>query len=151
MIVKDFRQRWATMESVKWNNALQEQWRVRPDTPSQWSHCPVAPLYILFEGLVGLRPLSPGFQRVQVRPQLADLGEIELVAYTPPGPLRFTAKGRLGDRQVAIELPAGCEGELALPAEEKVSLEPVGGIAAGGLRRYRLPAGRTTAIQVAHG
>ena len=66
-------QRWATMTSVIENNPLQEDWVARQDSGQQWRHCSVAPLYIGYHGLAGILPLAPGFRRVEVRPQLADL------------------------------------------------------------------------------
>ena len=71
VILTDLRQRWATMASVKQNNTLQEDWQVQPDTGQQWSHCPVVPLYIAYQGLMGLKPLEPGFKRFELRPRLA--------------------------------------------------------------------------------
>jgi alpha-L-rhamnosidase len=53
VIVRDLRQRWATLPSVILNNTLQEDWEVRPDSGSQWSHSPAAPLYVLYMTLVG--------------------------------------------------------------------------------------------------
>src|ERR1035441_1652331 len=63
IILADLRQRWATMASVKENNTLQEDWHIQPDTGQQWSHCAVVPLYIAYQGLMGLKPLEPGFKR----------------------------------------------------------------------------------------
>ncbi len=149
VVVKDLRDRWATMDSVRLNNTLQEAWRTRPDAGSQWSHCAVAPLYMAFEGLAGLRPLAPGFKRAEIRPQLADLEQFELTAHTPLGPLEFSARGRLGARELTIQLPPACEGELVLNRQEQVRLEPAQGAAPAGHVRYRLPAGSTTKIGLA--
>jgi alpha-L-rhamnosidase len=148
VIVRDLRDRWATMDSVKENNTLQEGWKTRPDGGYQWSHCAVAPLYIAHQGLAGIRPLLPGYQRVEVRPQLADLEHLELVTYTPRGPLHFSSKGRLGNREIAIELPPGTQGELVVSREENMSLQPATGEAPAGHLRYILPAGRRTELRL---
>ncbi|HEY5913179.1 MAG TPA: alpha-L-rhamnosidase N-terminal domain-containing protein, partial [Verrucomicrobiae bacterium] len=63
VIVADFRKRWATMLSVKENNTLQEDWTAQHDSGQQWSHCAVVPLYLAYHGLMGLRPIEPGFKR----------------------------------------------------------------------------------------
>ena len=89
----DLRQRWATMASVKQNNTLQEDWNAQPDSGQQWSHCAVVPLYIAIQGLAGIRPLSPGFRRAEVQPQLANLHAIALTVHTVRGPFQFTAQG----------------------------------------------------------
>src|ERR1035437_9429861 len=78
VILTDLRQRWATMDSVRENNTLQEDWHARHDSDDQWSHCAVAPLYIAYQGLMGLMPLEPGFKRYELRPQLVDLEDLDL-------------------------------------------------------------------------
>lgn len=148
VIVKDLRERWATMDSVRLNNTLQESWKTRTDGGAQWSHCPVAPLYIAYQGLAGLRPLEPGFHRAELRPQPADLEHLELVAHTVRGPLRFATRGKLGARELAVELPPDCEGELILRREERVLLERAAAPAPSGHLRYQLPAGKPVTLQL---
>jgi hypothetical protein len=145
VIVKDFRERWATMDSVRLNNTLQEGWKTRPDTGHQWSHCAVAPLYITYQSLAGIRPLEPGFKRVELRPQLADLEELEFIAHTVRGPLHFRTRGKFGARELTIDLPPDSAGEIILSEREKVALEEIGGGSLPpGCRRFRLPAGGST-------
>jgi alpha-L-rhamnosidase len=144
VIVKDLRERWAVMDSVKLNNTLQEDWKAAPDSGAQWSHCAVAPLYLAYTDLAGIRPLTPGFKRVEIRPQLADLEQLELTAHTVQGPLRFAARGKAGERELVLELPAGCTGELILRRDESVNLERATGATPAGHMRYRLPPGKVT-------
>jgi hypothetical protein len=148
VVVKDLRERWATMDSVRLNNTLQESWKTRPDSGAQWSHCPVAPLYIAYQSLAGLRPLEPGFRRVEVRPQPADLEHLELVAHTVRGPLHFSTHGKLGARELTVELPPDCAGELILHREEKVLLERATDSPPSGHRRYQIPAGKSVTLQL---
>jgi hypothetical protein len=145
VIVRDLRQRWATMASVIANNTIQEDWQAQADSGAQWSHCAVAPLYLAFHGLAGLRPLVPGFQRVELRPQLGDLESLELTAHTVRGPIRFQSRGPMGSRQLALTLPPECEGELVLAVGERVTLERLPETAPG-LERYRLPAGGSVTL-----
>ncbi len=140
VVLKILRERWAIMPSVLLNNTLQEDWNVQPDSGSQWSHCAVVPLYFLFMSVLGITPLTPGCQRVEIRPQPGDLESLELAAHTINGPIRFRSAGRLGSRQLDLQLPPGCAGELVLPAAEKVAL-PGLRAAEPGLARYRLEAG----------
>ncbi len=148
VIVKDFRERWATMDSVRLNNTLQEDWQVRPDSGQQWSHCAVAPLYVTCMSLAGIRPLTPGFGRVEIRPQLADLPDLELTVPTVRGPLQFRAQGLPGGRALSLALPDTCAGELVLRREEQVALSPVPGPAPQGHLRYALPPGRTVQLRL---
>ncbi len=142
VVVKDLRQRWATMESVLLNNTTPEGWRSAPDSGSQWSHCAVAPLYIAHQSLAGIRPLDPGCGRIEVRPQLADLEQLELVSHLGKGPVAFSARGKLGARTITVDLPPGCTGELVAHREEKLTLDAIGGAAPANHLRYRLRAGR---------
>ncbi|MDD8015203.1 MAG: alpha-L-rhamnosidase N-terminal domain-containing protein [Acidobacteriota bacterium] len=143
IVVGDLRRRWAEMDSVKLNNTLQEDWKVQPDSGQQWSHCPVVPLYTAYMALAGIRPLTPGFESAEIRPQPADLEDLDLTAWTVKGPLHFHCSGRRGNRLMTLELPPGCRGELVLREEETVGLPRAEGPAAAGWRRYLLPAGRT--------
>ena len=141
VILHDFRTRWATMRSVVENNTLQEMWTVQTDSTSQWSHSPLAPIFVLYQDIVGLRPLAPGFARFQLRPQLGDLADLHVVAHTPHGPVEFMAK-REGDVHVVeVKLPKACEAELVLPANVTSPLPAVQRNLVPGVRCYRLPPG----------
>ena len=149
VILKEFRERWANMESVLLNNTLQEDWHARPDSGSEWSHCPVAPLYVTTMSLAGINPLAPGFKRCEIRPQLADLEQLELTVNSVRGPIEFRGRGKLGNRALTLKLPADCEGELVVDKRESVTLKPVAGsTASSGLARYHLPAGATTSVNL---
>ena len=137
------------MDSVRLNNTVQEGWKTRPDTGHQWSHCAVAPLYIAYQGLAGIRPLAPGFKRLEIRPQLVDLEQLDLVAHTVRGPLRFHAHGRLRARELTVDLPPGSEGELVLPLEEHVTLQRATDTAPPGHVRYRLPTDKRLSLRLA--
>lgn len=148
VILNDLRTRWATMDSVRLNNTLSEDWHAKPDSGQQWSHCPVVPVYILYMSIAGIRPTAPGFTRCDIRPQLADLNRLELVARTVIGDLCFTAAGPPGDRQVAIATPPGCEAHLIVRQGERIDLPPAAGPAPEGHVRYLLPAGRETRVRL---
>ena len=148
VIVKDLRERWATMDSVKLNTTLQEDWKAAPDSGAQWSHCAVVPLYIAYYGLLGLKPLTPGFQRFELRPQFADLASLDLTAFTVQGPLNVRAQGPRGQREVTLQLPPGGHGELVLPRDEKVDLPVAAGPAPRGHRRFSLAPGSTVTLRL---
>jgi len=115
VVLKDLRERWATMPSVLLNNTLQEDWTVRTDSTAQWSHCPLAPLFVLYMDIAGIRPTAPGFAKCQVRPQLDDLEKLDLTAYTVRGPIRFSARASRGGHDVTVSLPSNCSGNLLAP------------------------------------
>ncbi len=141
IILKDLRERWAQLDSVRLNNTLQEAWTVQPDSTSQWSHCAVVPLYILYMGIAGIRPLLPGYRRYEVIPRFGDLEQIGLTANTVQGPITINSRGRLGEREISIQTPKGGEGEIALDSRENVELGGLKRESGAKLSRYRLPAG----------
>ena len=143
MALKDLRERWAVMPSVILNNTLQEDWTVRSDSTSQWSHCALAPLFVLFMDIAGIRPTAPGFASCQIRPQLANLDQLSLTAHTAHGPIQFEAHAARGGHEVRVSLPAGCTGEVLAPPDSSVQLRELTPLHPLGLKRYRLEAGQT--------
>ena len=148
VLLDELRARWATMPSVLQNNTIQEDWTARPDSTAQWSHCAVVPLYTFFMDIAGIRPTRPGFAECEIRPQLGDLGELELTAHTVRGPLRFAASGSPGRRQLALELPGDCRGALVLPEAARTTLDAPPRPHAPGLARYPLPSGRRIELEI---
>ena len=142
VIVRDFRQRWATMPSVVENNTVQEDWQCQPDSTSQWSHCALSPVFVLMMDIAGIRPMAPGFARYQVRPQPGDLGRLELTAYAPTGRFEFLSEPVLGEHKVTLTVPPQGEGELLLPPGSQTDLEPLAPDHPLGLKRFRLRSGQ---------
>jgi hypothetical protein len=146
VIVNDLRTRWATMDSVRLNNTLQEFWTVKTDSTSQWSHCAVVPLYVLYMNIAGIRTLEPGFKRFEIVPQFADIESLALTANTVQGPIRVKTNGPYGNRVVTLDLPAGGQGEIALDPRESVQLRRLKGKGPLGRTRYRLLAGEKVVL-----
>jgi hypothetical protein len=143
VVLKDLRQRWAVMPSVTLNNTLQEDWTVRSDSTSQWSHCALAPFFVLYMDIAGIRPTAPGFARCQIRPQMGDLGQLSLTARTVRGPIQFDARAERDGHEVRVSLPAGCEGEVLVRPASSVPLRELTQPHPLGLKRYRLEPGQT--------
>lgn len=118
----DFRKRWATMQSVKLNNTIQESWDVESDSDSQWSHCAVVPLYVLFEDLIGLRPVTPGYATYEIRPRLAEASAFEATAHTPVGPVRVKTSPTADGCEVRVTAAPGGNGMLV--TDINVALRP---------------------------
>lgn len=155
VVLHEMRTRWATMRSVAENNTLQELWEVAPDTTDEWSHCPMAPLNVLLLDVAGIRPASPGFARVTVRPQLGDLDRLELTMHTVRGDIGFRAQSSQGNgrpggpisHHLGVSLPAGCQGDLLVPAS--VAANPLQLLGTeSGLARYRLEPGRMNEVSL---
>ncbi len=147
-VLRELRERWARLPSVLKNNTTPERWDVRPDSTDQWSHCAVGPLLVLYMDVAGIRPALPGFAKAEVRPQLGDLRDLELVCHTPRGPIGFRASAQEEGHRAWVTLPADCPGELVLPVTEGRGVALTAADRALGLERFALPAGETTEFDV---
>lgn len=115
VVLKEFRERWAKMDSVVLNNTLAEDWHAAPDSGSQWSHCAVAPLFVTYTDIAGIRPTSPGFKTCEIRPALADMENLELVYHTPLGPIHFSATKTQTGHDIQVTHPENCDVTLIVP------------------------------------
>jgi alpha-L-rhamnosidase len=120
VVLDDFRKRWATMDSVRLNNSLQEMWTAPSDSTDEWSHCPVCPLYFLYMDIAGIRATSPGFKTCDIRPQLANIGDLDVTARTVRGPFTFKAVHKDKGYDISLTVPQGVEATLVLPKTRRV-------------------------------
>jgi alpha-L-rhamnosidase len=142
VVLNELRTRWANMDSVKLNNTLQEGWNVTPDSNSQWSHIPVAPLYVFYMNVAGIMPVEAGFKKFIFRPQLGDLNQVSLVCNTVKGPISLNSSGGLGKRKITITIPDKSEGILLLDPREKIKLTEVEYDRLPDLKAYRMKGGK---------
>jgi alpha-L-rhamnosidase len=147
VVLDEFRSRW-TMPSVEENNTIAEDWKPSYDSGSQWSHCAVAPLILLYHGIMGLRPTSPGYASFVIAPQLGDLKQIACLAHTVRGPIRFSARQAGSGHELTIETPPETQAELILDEQENVSLLASRQQAPSGCRSYCLPAGEKVTLRL---
>ena len=146
VVVKELREVYGTMNSVRLNNSIEEFYggSKKPDTPNNWSHICCAPIYVAVMSLAGIRLLEPAFKRYEIRPQLADLPDLALTVHTPHGPIGFSCKGTLGTRTITLTLPPNAAGELVVHPDESLMLKALG------KGRFALPAGQTVNIELKH-
>jgi hypothetical protein len=147
VVLDDFRTRW-TMPSIEENNTLSEDWSPTYDSTSEWSHCPVSPLILLYHGIMGLKATSPGFATCVIAPQPCDLKQIECQAWTVRGPISFSLKRESAGRELKLMVPAEIDAELILEASEDVGLSPGKEPAPTGCRSYRLPKGKIVTLML---
>jgi Bacterial alpha-L-rhamnosidase C-terminal domain len=74
----------------------------------------------MYGSIAGIQPLAPGFKKIQIRPQVGDIGQLSLSYHTVLGPILFRSRGKLGNRIINIKLPEGCQAELVLPDKEQM-------------------------------
>lgn len=140
-VLSDLRQKWATMPSVILNNTIQESWNATTDSREQWSHCAAAPIIMMYQGIAGIKPLAPGYEVFQIRPQPGDLKEVELFPQTVKGTIVFRSKGAKGNRELYIEIPEETTAILLLDSREKISLKSDETDVSTGLKKYMISGG----------
>ena len=74
-----------------------------------WSSGPAA---WLIEQILGLTPLTPGYRRIQIQPDLAGLQWAQGAIATPHGAVRV----EVATQHITITIPAGISAEVRLPA-----------------------------------
>lgn len=141
-ILNEFRETWAKMDSVIQNKTMSEDWHVNPDSNSQWSHAACAPLYLAYMGIAGIMPVTPGGKQVRIWPQPADLEQFSVAYHTPQGTVHLEWKGKLGKRNMQIEIPDGMDAELWLSNQERPKLENLKKSPKEGLNVWKLKPGK---------
>lgn len=119
--IKDIRERWSNTDSVKLNNTLAEDWDVKPDSGSQWSHSPISPLFGMHMFVAGIRPSKPGFEEVEIAPMLGTIENLSITTQTVKGPIQLTLQQSKNKLIVSIELPESMKGVFKWK-EKKYSL-----------------------------
>lgn len=142
VVLADMRSRWGKMSSVWENNTLQEFWTAYPDKGSQWSHCAVAPLIGLHQGVAGITPLRAGGNLIKIAPQPSTLSYAEFDVHTARGAVHFLSIGKQGKRTLQLTLPEGVDAELWLDSRESVR-QPFVRTTLSGQRIYRLAGGKS--------
>lgn len=145
----DLRNKWGKMPSVWENNTLQEDWNATHDSGSQWSHCAVAPIVMLYQGLAGAKPLTPGGTKYRIWPKPCDLSLIDIDIQTLSGAIKFKSEGLKGNRIFLLEVPKGTEVELWLDNREKVGLPKIPD-QGNGIAKYRIAGGTKISIKLRH-
>jgi len=139
-LMYDLRNQWGKMPSVWENNTLQEDWNSTHDSSSQWSHCAVAPIVLLYQGLAGAKPLKPGGTTYRIWPRPCDLELLKLDIQTTNGAIGFRTEGLKGNRVFTMQVPKGVDVELWLDSREKCSL-PLIAREKTGISRYNVKGG----------
>lgn len=115
VILDEIREIWANMPSVIHNNTISELWIAWSDGCDQWSHCAVAPLIVLCEGIAGIIPESPGFKDICLKPLGTDIKSIETRVFTPYGPVDFKMHKENGRCFYSYTVPENCGVKVIKP------------------------------------
>ncbi len=104
-----------------WESYLDQGFTTFPEKPGEtrsdchaWS---ASPNYDLLATLAGIRPASPGFERVSITPAWTDFA-YRAVAVHPKGTITVSSSGGGKDTHFEVELPAGITGLFRMDGQE---------------------------------
>jgi hypothetical protein len=122
VIVNDLRERWANVPSVSENGTYGEFWNLRPsESGSVWCQANPVPALALYQELLGVRPVAPGFAEYEVRPQPGGLGRVAGTVWSPKGPVRVEVEGGTSGFGLRWRSPRGAQAWLVVPIGARVA------------------------------
>jgi hypothetical protein len=92
---------------------------------------------MLYQGLAGAKPLTPGGKKYRIWPHPEDLKLVDIDIQTLNGAIGFKSEGLKGNRLITLDVPQGTEVELWLDGREKIDL-PVIEKLKNGITKYSL-------------
>jgi len=143
-VIRDLRERWGAMRSLKENGTFSENWEPRPsESGDVWCQNGQIPLFVLYGDVLGVKPTAPAFREFDVRPQLGDLTWIEGTVHSPQGAVKLRCERAEPRLKLWLVVPPASIVALVFPEEVKVAGLPAGvSPSAGpvtGTRRWKLP------------
>ena len=143
-VIKDLRERWARMPSLRETGTFSENWVPRlSQSGDVWCQNGPVVLYALYGNVLGIEPTSPGFAEFDVRPQIGDLAWIEGTIHSPRGPIK--ARCSRGEHGLALSLtvPPEVRAALVMPMGARITGLPSAIVEGRGpalqTRRWKLP------------
>ncbi|SDT43970.1 family 78 glycoside hydrolase catalytic domain [Microlunatus soli] len=99
--------------------AAMEAWDVEFKPNLTHSHpWGATPAFLLPQGILGVRPIEPGFRRFLVRPQLGALTQAAARIPVPTGSIEVDGRRTADGADYVITVPAGTRARFGLPAAE---------------------------------
>jgi hypothetical protein len=93
-----------------------EAWDMKYKPNSDWNHAwGAAPANIISRELWGIKPLTAGYGKVCIKPQLGKLSKSKIKVPTIKGPIDAEFKRENNSEVYTIDLPPGMKGEFLLP------------------------------------
>ena len=96
-----------------------EAWDTKYKPNQDWNHAwGAAPANVIVRKLMGIEPLTAGYETVSIRPQLADLEKASLKLGTLRGDIITSVENKTGKFSMSVQLPANMTGVVYLPKTE---------------------------------
>ncbi|MEX0331999.1 MAG: family 78 glycoside hydrolase catalytic domain [Puniceicoccaceae bacterium] len=114
---------WAHMVYDVGTTITLEAWDNRFKPNQDWNHAwGAAPANIIPRNLMGIQPLTPGFEQILIAPQPGSLKWAEITKPTIRGPVSVRFENHPGSSfQLEIETPANTVSRLLIPAKGGIS------------------------------
>lgn len=111
-------------DTRSWMNMLRtgstitlEAWDMRFKPNADWNHAwGAVPANVIPRFVLGVRPLTPGFGKVLIRPQPGDLGEVRGVVPTVRGPIAVEVRATPAAYALSVGIPANTTARIEVPA-----------------------------------
>jgi len=104
-----------------------EAWDLKYKPNQDWNHAwGAAPANLLPRFVLGVQPLTPGWQQARIRPQVGSLSHAEGKVPTPHGPILVSWTNAPGFT-LRLTLPKGVTAQVDLPAEKPAATVLVDG------------------------
>ena len=92
-----------------------EAWNLHTKPNQDWNHAwGTAPSNVVRRKLVGLEPLTPGFDSVTIKPQMGELQQLDCKIPTIKGDFDISIKNQ-NDFVMKVDIPANVTAYLTLP------------------------------------
>lgn len=115
MLTKTDDRGWYNMLRVGSTISL-EAWDNKYKPNQDWNHAwGAVPANTIPRKLMGVEPLSPGFERVRIKPQIASLAWAKAVVPTIKGGISLDIENKDGQYTMRVGIPANMEAEVYLP------------------------------------
>merc|ERR1711957_726245 len=101
-----------------------EMWNAVEKGNLDWSHpWSSSPAFVVPWNLFGIRPITPGFSEVSIRPQPGDLSSGAFTLPSVRGPITVKFEQKAGGVHFAlnVSLPASCTANIGVPLPESAS------------------------------
>lgn len=119
MLTKTDDRSWYNMIRVGSTISL-EAWDNKYKPNQDWNHAwGAVPANTIPRKLMGVEPLTPGFDKVSIRPQLSSLTWAKAVIPTIKGAICLNIENAPGEYRIQVTIPANMESEMYLPLLSK--------------------------------
>ncbi len=107
---------WCHMMDVLGTTVAAEVWDPKYGSGYDWNHAwATAPANIIPRFLVGVTPLEPGFEKIQIKPQPADLEYFKAKVPTIKGPVFVDYQKKNNVFVIEVNIPANTTAKVCLP------------------------------------